>query len=333
MMTDKTAVLLMQMGGPRELDEVEEYIRRLFADKDLVQLPPPIRWFQGSLAKLVSKRRGPKVRAQYAEIGGGSPNNPTTIGQAEALERLLHEAGREEFRCFACMTYSEPMAPTVLRQVEEAGCTRLLLLSLFPQFCCASTMASVNDIDRALRAAGRRAGDYDSIDRWGVDEGYLTLLADGTRATLEAAAAEARAAGREEPPILVVSAHGVPESYVRKGDPYVDEVRASTAALEARLPEGTEVILAFQSRVGPVKWVGPSTEDTLIRLGKEGRKDVVVLPISFVNDHIETLYEIDLELGEEAKEHGILGYHRVPAFNLAPRFIEVLRDLVLEHEG
>lgn len=328
-MAKKTAVLLMQMGGPRTLDEVEGYIERLFADKDLVQLPPPISWFQGSLAKRVAKRRGPKVRAQYEQIGGGSPNNATTIGQAQGVEVLLHAAGHTEVHCFACMTYSEPMAPTVLREVEQAGCDRLLLLSLFPQFCRASTMASIHDLDRALIAKGKPAGDYDLLDRWGTHPEYLRLLAEATQATLEKATAEARAAGRERPPTLVISAHGVPESYVRKGDPYVDEVRASVQALQKLLPPDQECILAFQSRVGPVKWVGPSTEETLIRLGDEGHQDLVVLPISFVNDHIETLYEIDLELGEEAAAHGVLGYHRVPAFNLAPEFLALLRDLVL----
>lgn len=328
-MTGKTAVMLMQMGGPRTLDEVEGYIERLFADKDLVQLPAPISWFQGSLAKRVAKRRGPKVRAQYEQIGGGSPNNATTIAQASGVEALLHQAGREDLRCFACMTYSEPMAASALQEAQEAGCERILLLSLFPQFCRASTMASINDVDRALIAQGKQAGNYDLIDRWGTHPEYLRRLAESTQATLDKAAAEAQAAGRQKPPTLVVSAHGVPESYVRKGDPYVDEVRASVRALQALLPPEQECLLAFQSRVGPVKWVGPSTEETLIRLGDEGYQDLVVLPISFVNDHIETLYEIDIELGEEAMAHGVLGYHRVPAFNLDPEFLALLRDLIL----
>jgi len=319
----------MQMGGPRTLDEVEGYIERLFADKDLVQLPAPISWLQGSLAKRVAKRRGPKVRAQYEQIGGGSPNNPTTIAQASGVEMLLQEAGREDLRCFACMTYSEPMAANALKEAQAAGCERILLLSLFPQFCRASTMASINDVDRALIAQGKPAGNYDLIDRWGSNAEYLRLLAEATQDTLDNAAVEARAAGRQKPPTLVVSAHGVPESYVRKGDPYVDEVRASVRALQALLPPQQECHLAFQSRVGPVKWVGPSTEETLIRLGDEGHQDLVVLPISFVNDHIETLYEIDIELGEEANAHGVLGYHRVPAFNLNPDFLALLRDLIL----
>jgi len=331
-MTDKTAVLLLQMGGPRTLEEVEGYIRRLFADRDLVQLPQPLSWFQGSLAKVVAKRRGPKVRAQYRQIGGGSPNNATTVAQASAVETLLAEAGHDHYRCFACMTYSEPMAAMALREAQEAGCSRLLLLSLFPQFCRASTMASIHDLDRALHAAGRRPGDYSLIDRWGTHPTYLDLLAAGTRASLEEAQAESRAAGREGRPTLLISAHGVPESYVRKGDPYVDEVQASVAGLRERLPVDQELVLAFQSRVGPVKWVAPSTEETLVRLGDEGIQDVVVLPISFVNDHIETLYEIDLELAAVARAHGILGYRRVPAFNLAPAFQTFLRDLILEWE-
>lgn len=319
----RTAVFLMQMGGPRDLDEVEEYIRVLFSDKDLVRLPWFVDLFRPRLARLVARRRAPEVRKQYRKIGGGSPNNATTIAQASGVERLL--AAHGDYRCYATMTYTAPLAAESLRRALDDGCDDFLALSLFPQYSTASTLASLNDLKRACGEHGVDFARVRQVDRWGGDPRYLDLLAALTRAELERARADA-----PHDPHLVVSAHGVPVSYVRRGDPYVREVEATVAGLRARLPAGQKLTLSFQSRATPVKWVEPATDSTLARLGAEGERSVVVLPVSFVNDHIETLFEIDMLLRDEAQAAGVERYSRVPVFNTDDAFLALLRDLVLE---
>jgi len=320
---ERVGILLMQMGGPRSLEEVEPYIQTLFSDPNLVRLPAPISWFRGPLSRKVAKRRAPEVREQYKLIGGGSPNNDTTMAQAEALQEALSSDG--DFRCYAAMTYTPPSTADSMRRGKEDGVTRWIALSLFPQFSTASTGASLADLDKACAEVGVDPASVTRILRWGSREDYLDAIAAMTLDSLE----QAKAA-HPMPPHLVISAHGVPVSYVKSGDPYVEEVEASTAGLRRRLPDDQAVTLAYQSRATPVKWVEPATVDTLKRLGQEGEKNLLVLPISFVNDHIETLFEIDMELREEAVESGVEHYARVPVFNVDPKLTAVLRSLVLE---
>lgn len=320
---ERVGVLLMQMGGPRSLAEVEPYIQTLFSDPNLVRLPAPISWFRGPLSRRVAKRRAPEVREQYEKIGGGSPNNDTTMAQAKALEVALEDAG--DFRCYAAMTYTPPSTLESMRQGKKDGVTRWIAVSLFPQFSTASTGASLADLDKACAKVGVDPASVTRIVRWGSREDYLDAVAAMTNKALE----QAKAA-HSAPPHLVISAHGVPVSYVKSGDPYVEEVEASVAGLRQRLPADQVCTLAYQSRATPVKWVEPATIDTLKRLGHEGEKNLVVLPISFVNDHIETLFEIDMMLRDDALAAGVEHYTRVPVFNVDPQLTAILRSLVLE---
>lgn len=319
----RTAVLLMQMGGPRTLDEVEDYIRVLFADRDLVRLPWFIDLFRGPLSRRVARKRAPIVREQYALIGGGSPNNDTTIAQASQLQTLLADDG--DYCCYAAMAYTPPMAEESLRRSLEDGCTNWLAVSMFPQYSTASTKAAMDELMRACATTGVEATRVRQVDRWGDDPRFLDLLAVRCKEAL----ATARAEGPGEPH-LVISAHGLPVSYLRSGDPYLSEVQASVAGLLARLPKDQKSTLSFQSRATPVKWVQPPTDATLQRLGQEGERNLVVLPISFVNDHIETLYEIDQLLRDIALEAGVERYARVPVFNTDDDFLDLLRGLVTE---
>ncbi|MGB0953238.1 MAG: ferrochelatase [Planctomycetota bacterium] len=322
----RVGVLLLQMGGPRSLEEVEPYIQTLFADPNLVRLPAPISWFRGPLSRLVAKRRAPEVREQYAKIGGGSPNNDTTIAQAAALAEALRDDG--DFRCYAAMAYTPPTILEAMQQGQEDGVTDWIALSMFPQFSTASTGASFADLEKACAEVGVASSSVTRISRWGGREDYLDAIAAMTLATLE----EAKAAHPMKPH-LVLSAHGLPVSYVKSGDPYVEEVEESVAGLRARLPQDQQTTLAYQSRATPVKWVEPATIDTLKRLGQEGEKNLVVLPLSFVNDHIETLFEIDMMLRDDAIAAGVEHYTRVPVFNVDARLTAILRSLVLEEGG
>ena len=320
-------VLLLQMGGPGSLDEVEGYIERLFADPNLVQLPWPVKCFQKRLARRVARRRSPEVRDQYRQIGGGSPNNPITIAQAARLERLLAAQAPDgvTFRCYAAMGYTEPSVESALRQAVEDGCKHFVALSMFPQYSMASSGASFADLEASADRVGVDPASITRVERWGSRPDYLDALAAHTRATLEAARA-----AHPAPAHLVVSAHGLPVSYVKRGDPYVDEVQLTVAGLRERLPRDQVVTLSFQSRATPVKWVEPATDATLVRLGNEGVKNLVVLPVSFVNDHIETLYEIDIQLADVARDAGVEEYRRVPVFNDGDDLAAILAALVRE---
>ena len=317
---ERTGVLLLQMGGPRSLDEVEPYIQRLFRDPYLVRLPFPVKLFRGALARKVARKRAPVVRKQYELIGGSSPNNRVTGELAAELQKDLGK----NFRCYAAMTYTPPSIGGALRQSMKEGCTRWVALSMFPQYCTASTEASFAELRREMKAARIAAQKMHWIERWGDNPAYLDATAADTRTALQAAAE----AGPGDPHLLV-SAHGIPVSYVKSGDPYVEEVQRSLKGLRARLPESTPITLAFQSRATPVKWMEPSTLDALADLGRRGVRNIVVLPISFVNDHIETLYEIDLQLADVARQAGVESYSRVPVFNVDSRLTALLRDLVL----
>ena len=337
---ERTAVLLMQMGGPRTLDEVPEYIRTLFSDADLVRLPPPISWFRKPLAKFVARKRSPKVQAQYQVIGGGSPNNRITIEQADRLQSLLHAGGDRavsanapvgeplDARCYAAMTYTPPSTADALRQAQAEGCTHFLALSLFPHYSSASTGASLSDLKRACAEVGVAFDSIQVIDAWAEDEAYLGSMAKRVSRCLEQATQAAAKGEASTKPHLVISAHGVPESYIRRGDPYVEQIRACVAALMKRLPQDQAHTLCFQSRATPFKWVGPATDATMEALAQNGERNLVVLPISFVNDHIETLYEIDHELAHIAKQAGAERDDRVPAFNADDDLMQVLAGLV-----
>jgi len=309
------------MGGPDNLDEVEEYIRILFSDPDLVQLPAPLAWFRKRLARRVARRRAPMVREQYALIGGGSPIGRITRAQATALEQELRASA--PFHCFAAMAYTRPSIGEAVERALAAGCRRFVALSLFPQYCRASTGAAFRDLRENLGRLGVAPERVVWIDRWGTDAGFLDALAARTAAALQEAARAHSAS-----PQLLVSAHGAPEALIRAGDPYEKEVRATVDGLRARLDPATPMTLSFQSRATPVRWIQPPTDATLRRLGSEGVKNVVVLPVSFVSDHIETLFEIDLLLGDVARSAGIEHYSRVPSFNDGPELVSILARLV-----
>ena len=333
---ERVAVLLMQMGGPRTLDEVPEYIRTLFSDADLVRLPPPISWFRKPLAKLVSRKRSPLVQEQYKVIGGGSPNNRITEEQAANVQQLLNscasgiDAAKVEYACYAAMTYTPPTTADALRNALADGCTRFIALSLFPHYSSASTGASLSDLKRACKEVGVDFEQIEVIDTWAEEPSYLDAMAKRVNTTLQQATTLAANAPNKAgmTPHLVISAHGVPESYVRRGDPYVDQIRACVDALMKRLPADQKYTLCFQSRATPFKWVGPATDATMEALAKSGERNLVVLGISFVNDHIETLFEIDHELAHIAKEAGAEFVDRVPAFNADDDLMQVLATLV-----
>ncbi len=320
----RIGVFLLQMGGPLHDDELHSYVESLFCDPFLVQLPPIVSWFRRTLAKRVASRRAPVLRQQYEQIGGSSPNNAITIRQAVALEDWLNQQDNpNEYHCFAAMTYTRPRIESAVADAVHVGCTDFVALSLFPQYCSATTGSSFAELAEALDKAEISPDNVRWVSRWGDNDQFLAASAENLRLECEASAR-----AHSSTPHVLFSAHGIPESYVRRGDPYVSEIQNTVRLLAETLVDGVQHSLSYQSRATPLKWVTPSTDGKIKSLAEEGVKSLIVHPVSFVNDHLETLFEIDIELAAVAKEAGIEHYARVPVFNDDPRLIALLGQLV-----
>lgn len=322
-----TAVLLFNLGGPDDLASVEPFLVNLFSDREIIELPAGA-VLQPVLARVIAKLRGPSVRRNYARIGGGSPQLRLTREQAAALEQRLN-AGQcgAGYRVFIGMRYTRPTCEDALAAIAAAGLTRIVTLTLFPHYSKATTGSSRREFDRTLaRTAMGGRFEVTHIDRFPADPRYIEAMAETVARGWMRIPAERR---REA--VLLFSAHGLPQKFIDEGDPYVDEIQATRAGILDRLKFSGREVLAYQSRTGPVKWIGPGTEQMLERLGHEGVKDVLIVPLSFVSDHIETLYEVDLLFAETATRAGITGYWRTDALNSSPLFIEALAGLVEDH--
>ena len=312
-MPAKTAVLLLQMGGPDSLDAVEPFLLNLFADRDIIRIGPA--FLQPLISRIIVKRRAPKSEACYAQIGGKSPIRELTELQARALEELLGP----EFRCFVAMRYWKPSTTEALAAIRREGISRVIALSLYPHYSRATTGSSLNELKRVLREAGVKFN-VSFIDRFYDHPLYIEALTERIEQGL------ARFPERDEVHLLF-SAHSLPQSFIEEGDPYLDHILTTVRLVMERLG-ALEYHLAFQSRAGPVKWLEPSTEEMLKLLGDGGCQNLLMVPISFVSDHIETLYEIDIQYAEEAEELGIENFQRSPSLNDSPLFIECLAELV-----
>jgi ferrochelatase len=312
-MPAKTAVLLLQMGGPDSLDAVEPFLLNLFSDREIIRIGPA--FLQPLIARFIARRRAPKVEGYYRRIGGKSPIRELTEAQAAALEGKLGA----EFRCFVAMRYWHPTTVEALAAIRREGISRIVALSLYPHYSRATTGSSVNELKRVLAQAGAEF-QVSYIDRFYDHPLYIRALAE----RVEEGLAQFPDRGNVE---LVFSAHSLPQSFIDQGDPYLGHIEETVRLVMERL--GTcGHHLAFQSRAGPVKWLEPSTEEMIRHLAAHGGKNLLMVPLSFVSDHIETLYEIDVQYGEEAKGLGIENFRRTPSLNDAPLFIDCLADLV-----
>lgn len=325
----KHAVVLFNLGGPDDLASVEPFLVRLFSDREIIELPFG-KAVQPLMAKLIAKLRGPSVRRNYASIGGGSPQLRITRAQARALEdRLNCECRRgESFRVFIAMRYSRPSANDALDAIAAAGIRRIVTLTLYPHYSKATTGSSRRDFERALeRPVWKPFGfEVTHIESYFDHAGYLNAMADTVRDAWEEIPQD-----RRKDTVVLFSAHGLPQKFIDEGDPYVQHIEATRKGILDRVGLPNRQLLGYQSRTGPVRWIGPGTDETLSALGREGVRDVLVVPLSFVSDHIETLYEVDQLFADAARRAGITGYYRPRALNASPRFIDALAHLVNAH--
>ena len=312
----KTAVVLFNLGGPDALPSVQPFLFNLFNDKAIIGLPRPPRLL---LARLIARRRAPVARHIYAQIGGGSPLLAYTRRQAEALEARLQ--GRHEgARVFVCMRYWHPMSEAVAREVRAFAPDRVVLLPLYPQYSTTTTASSLTDWRRAAKRAGLAAPEH-VVCCYPNDSGFVEAVARQVRLTLEAKPPRG-------PYRLLFSAHGLPKRVIAKGDPYQWQVELTVSGVVRALGEAArDHVICYQSRVGPLQWIGPSTEAELARAGRD-KVAAVVTPIAFVSEHSETLVELDIEYRKKAEELGVPDYLRVPTVATDETFIGGLATLV-----
>jgi len=309
----RLAVVLFNLGGPDGPDSVRPFLFNLFNDAAIIGLPTVART---PLAALISTTRAKSARANYAIMGGGSPLLGETQAQAAALEAALAERLPESTaRCFIAMRYWHPLTAETARAVADYAPDEIVLLPLYPQFSTTTTGSSL----KAWQAAYKGPGRSRTVCCYPETAGFVDSYARAILTTWDDA-------GR--PPVrLLLSAHGLPEKVIASGDPYQAQVEATAAAIVARLPGEWDVEVCYQSRVGPLKWIGPATDDVIRRAGAEGR-GLLVAPIAFVSEHVETLVELDHEYGELAREAGCPVYLRAPAVGVADAFITGLAEVV-----
>jgi len=317
-MSAPLGVVALNLGAPDSLDDVQPFLERLFGDPEVIQLGW-MSFLQRPLARMIARRRAPESRKAYAEIGGRSPIREESTAQAAAIAA---EQGRRGIPCrpYVSMAAWHPLAEEAAAAMKADDVTRAVAVPLYPHYSRATTGASKRDVDRAAAATGLEVA---HVDRYPDAPGFIEALCD----RIGEAAATLPEALRDEAPVLF-SAHGLPESYIRKGDPYLDDVRITVEAVARRLKLGPRAQLAFQSRVGPQKWLGPYTEQALDALADAGNKAVVVCPVAFTGEHIETLQEIDILYKERAQKAGIVHFARARTVGCHPAFIAALADLV-----
>ena len=307
----KTAVILLQMGGPDSLSAVRPFLLNLFSDREIIKIGPA--WLQPLIARLIVSRRTPTVVEKYREIGGRSPIRELTQAQAAALSQEL------EMPCSVGMRYWHPFTAESLLQLRLAGINKLVALSLYPHYSRATSGSSFNDLTRQLADLD---GDLEvlRIPHFYDHPLYIQALSEKIEAGLASFPDRSQVQ-------LLFSAHSLPQSFIDEGDPYLTHIQ-TTVQLVMEQFGNISHHLAFQSRAGPVKWLEPSTDDKLKELAEGGCKNLLVVPLSFVSDHIETLHEIDIEYAAEAAKLGISTFRRIESLNDSPAFIRCLAALV-----
>ncbi|HEY5673835.1 MAG TPA: ferrochelatase [Malonomonas sp.] len=312
-----TALILLNMGGPDSLAAVEPFLFNLFSDRELIQLPAGA-LLQKPFAKLISHFRAKKVVENYRTIGGKSPLLDWTQQQAAGIAQRL-----ENVTPFVIMRYWHPRADAVLAEIKASGIEKAVVLSMYPHYTGATTGSSVNDFKRTAAQVYPEL-DYQLIEDWYDWPGYLDALANRVKEGLESF----HDLLRDQVQILF-SAHALPQKFIDRGDPYQQHVEVTAQQVMKRVGDyGWKI--AWQSRSGPVKWMEPGTEEMIQQLAAAGHQSLLMVPVSFVSDHIETLEEIDIQYRDLAAEAGFLHFHRAPSLNVHADFLDAMAALVKE---
>ncbi|XP_040915045.1 ferrochelatase, mitochondrial [Toxotes jaculatrix] len=321
----KTGILMLNMGGPEKLEDVHDFLLRLFMDTDLMKLP-----VQNKLGPFIAKRRTPKIQEQYSKIGGGSPIKHWTSMQGEGMVKLLDEMSPETapHKFYIGFRYVHPLTEEAIEEMEKDGVERAVAFTQYPQYSCSTTGSSLNAIYRYYSNRGDRPKmRWSVIDRWPTHPLLVECFAEHVSNELLKFPEEKR-----DDVVILFSAHSLPLAVVNRGDPYPQEVGATVQRVMERLGHCNPYRLVWQSRVGPMPWLGPQTDEVIKGLCERGKKNILLVPIAFTSDHIETLHELDIEYGQVlGEECGVENIRRAESLNGNPLFMKALADLVQSH--
>ncbi|XP_076060462.1 ferrochelatase, mitochondrial [Oratosquilla oratoria] len=321
----KTGILMLNMGGPQNSGEVHDFLLRLFSDRDIIQLPA-----QKYMGPWIAKRRTPNIQEKYNEIGGGSPIFKWTDLQGKLLCERLDDICPESapHKQYVGFRYAHPLTENTLQQMEDDGVEHCIAFSQYPQYSCSTTGSSMNAIHKFYASRGEETNmTWSVIDRWCTNQFLAKCFAENIKAELEKFPVE-----KQKEVFILFSAHSLPLRQVNKGDPYSAEVGATVQLVMKELGFTHPYRLVWQSKVGPLPWLSPATDDAIKGLVKRGRKNILLVPIAFTSDHIETLHELDIEYSEElGAEVGVENIRRCAAPNAHPLFIDALVDEVSQH--
>ena len=312
----KSAVILFNLGGPDKLESVEPFLFNLFNDPAIISIPSIIRY---PLAKFISKRRAPIAKNIYKEIGNKSPILELTQNQAKSLEKSLLKKG--DYKCFVIMRCWHPRAENVIKEVKEYNPEEIILLPLYPQYSASTSGSSIKEWNDLCKKENYKVKTK-TVCCYPTEDNFLESHANLIKKTIK---------NLENKDFkLLFSAHGLPEIKIKKGDPYQWQVEQTVEGIMSKLTdENPDYIISYQSRVGPLKWIGPSTDDIIIKYSKE-KKGIVIVPVAFVSEHSETLVELDIEYKKLAEKNGCSFYKRVPALGIEENFIKGLAELILK---
>jgi|TARA_B100001964_G_scaffold227212_1_gene276893 ferrochelatase len=314
----KKAVVLFNLGGPDKLESVEPFLFNLFNDPAIISIPSIFRY---PLAKLLSKRRTPIAKNIYKEIGNKSPILELTQNQAKSLENNLLKKG--DYKCFVVMRCWHPRALDVIKKVKEYNPTEIILLPLYPQYSTSTSGSSINEWNDLCKKKNYQIKTK-TICCYPTENNFIESHISLINKTLKSI--------ENNNFKLIFSAHGLPENKIKKGDPYQWQVEETVKKIISKIKnENLDHIISYQSHVGPLKWIGPSTDEIIIQYSKE-KKGIIIVPIAFVSEHSETLVELDIEYKKLAVTNGCSFYKRVPALGIEENFIKGLTELVLQQE-
>ena len=309
-------IILMNMGGPGSLEDVQPFLINLFSDRDIIRLGPKI--LQKPLAWLIARRRAPKSRAIYKKIGGSSPLKELTFRQAKALEKALEDEGKYAVTC--AMRYWPPYSDEAIQSLLKLGVNNIIAISLYPHYSKATSGSSIAHLQQSLKKLAPELP-LSIVSSWPSQPSYIQALTENIKEGLQSFG--------PQPVEVVYSAHSLPVSFIKEGDPYVEHIKETIQAIEKIT--GQKGKLCYQSRSGPVEWLSPSTPEMIEKLANEGCKNILMVPISFVSDHVETLYEISILYKEHAAQLGI-NLRACVSLNTHPVFIQGLKELVLQEK-
>jgi ferrochelatase len=324
---EKIAVVLFNLGGPDCKNAIKPFLMNFFMDRNIIDLPVPFRCILASL--ISSKRSRREAGDSYGELGDKSPLLENSQKQAAALDKILKKnSNGAEYKSFVCMRYWHPMSAQIVREVRDWGADKIVILPLYPQFSTATTWSSLGQWKKAIHQAGMEDIPTSTICCYPQNSGFIKASAMNIRKEIQ----QAKKDGHSDYRVLF-SAHGLPEKTIKGGDPYQAQCQKTMQAIVKELGiENLDSVECYQSRVGPLKWIGPSTEDEIARAVQD-KKAIILFPHAFTQEHVETIVELGIEYRHAAEAMGVQGYYVAETVGTHPDFIEGLAALVQTHEN